>query len=157
MQYIGKLLIKPVTSEELKMDINVFIKDSEMPCLEKWQEELDKLNEEIKLNEEFSVKEDNGYIPCTIKGKEAGFEFYYDLFEDTMFDPEDDPDLKKKLDGRDRCVGFSIPGEKESIILGAYASAVLCKITNGLYWVDPDFVEAPDSVEKIREQLESIL
>ena len=136
----------------MSTDINVFIEDSRMISPDKWQGQLDSAAFPLELDYDFNPRKFFGFLPCRMAGELVGFEYSFDPLEDTMFDPEEDQQLSDIIGSRGICVGFRIPaGDPEQHIIAAVmAAATLTKATDGVLWLDPDFIETDDPVEWAR-------
>jgi hypothetical protein len=72
----------------MSLDINVFIEKSRMISPSDWQSHLDQEGFPLQLYPDFDPFKFSGMLPCEFDGEEAGFEYYFDVLEDTMFNPD---------------------------------------------------------------------
>ena len=140
----------------MSLDIHVFIEDNKMLSRNDWQEKIELAGFSVDLYPSFDTKIMSGMLPCKLDGQEAGFEYYYDALEDTMFDPTTDDALANRLQKRDICVGFSIAAglPEESVVAAMMAAATLANEADGLLWVDPDFIETDDPVSWAKQAIQ---
>jgi hypothetical protein len=141
----------------MSTDINVFIEDNRMIKPSEWQSQLDAADFPLELDSDFDPRDFFGFLPCKMAGETVGFEYSLDPLEDTMFDPEEDPQLTDIIGTRSICVGFRIPaGDPEQHIIAAVmAAAALARATEGVLWLDPDFIETDDPIQWARKAIGS--
>lgn len=139
----------------MSTDINVFIEDARMISPDEWQSQLDSASFPLELDNDFDPGSFFGFLPCKMAGELVGFEYSFDPLENTMFDPEEDPQLSGILASRDICVGFRMPAgdPEQNIIAAAMAAAALAKATDGVLWLDPDFIETDDPIKWARKAI----
>ena len=120
---------------------------------DKRQGQLDSAAFPLELDSGFDPWDFFGFLPCRMAGELVGFEYSFDPLEDTMFDPEEDLQLTDIIGSRNICVGFRIPAgdPEQNIITAIMATSTLAKATNGVLWLDPDFIETDDPVIWARE------
>ncbi len=97
-----------------------FIENAKIPSRVSWQEAIDRCGFNFQLDPDLKPFKDSGFVPCTLHGREAGFEIYYD--ETSEYPPE----LKRFADGRDGCIVFRWGGsmiECASVMIACYALA----------------------------------
>src|SRR5437870_1852808 len=61
--------------EAMSMELHVLAEDSRLPDARRWQEAINALGFDLKLDSSLSVREQTGFLPCTFKGRQSGFEF----------------------------------------------------------------------------------
>jgi hypothetical protein len=139
----------------MSLDINVFIEKSRMISPSDWQSHLDQEGFPLQLYPDFDPFKFSGMLPCEFDGEEAGFEYYFDVLEDTMFNPDSDPELAERLGARDICVGFSVSAglPERSAQAAMIAAATLASAAGGLLWIDPEFVETEDPIAMVKDGL----
>ena len=138
----------------MSVDINVFISRHRMPTPEEWQKQIDAAGFPLQLSTDFEVETTfSGYLPCTIYGEEVGFEYYFDVLEDTLFDPSE-PKTKSNIGDRDICVGFSAHGTDDAELAAAVmAAGALAKHCDGVLWVSDDFIPNVDPIAWAKESI----
>jgi len=130
----------------MSADIKVFINKNDMISAEKWSQLIVENEFELTFFPDFNVNELQGWLPCKYRGEDAGFEYYFDGLEDTMFSVENNP----KLLGKDTCISFSSPYEQVNLASAMIASAILVKYCHGVYWIMDDFESGEDPIEMAR-------
>lgn len=137
----------------MSTDLNVFVEKQKLLTPAQWQERIKTAGFPVAMDTDFDPAEFSGYLPATLKGEKVVFELCFDPLEDTMFDPEDDPELVPILGPRDLCVGFSIPGgaPEGSVDAAVMAAVVLARACDGACWVDPEFCETDELFQHARQ------
>ena len=137
----------------MSTDLNVFVEKQKLLTPAQWQQRIESDGFPMKLDTSFDPDDFSGYLPATLNGEEVVFELDFSPLEDTMFDPEDDPELVPILGPRDLCVGFCIPaGAPEgSVDAAVMAAAVLARACDGVCWVDPEFCGTDELLQHARE------
>ena len=136
----------------MSTDLNVFIEDSRMISPDIWQGQLDSAAFPLELDSDFNPRDFFGFLPCSMAGELVGFEYSFDPLEDTMFDPEEDQQRTDIIGSRSICVGFRIPAgdPEQNIIAAVMAASTLAKATDGVLWLDPDFIETDDLIDTLK-------
>src|SRR5262245_22732726 len=116
----------------MSMELHVLADDSRLPDARRWQEEIYALGFDLKLDSTLSVREQTGFLPCTFKGRESGFEF--DVFSASDI-VENYPDFKGRFAGRNTSANFRWGGDMVEMACALIASAALAKVCDGL-WFD---------------------
>ncbi|MBC2600479.1 hypothetical protein [Puniceicoccus vermicola] len=126
----------------------VFISEKAIPSRQEWQESIDALGYDFQLDSELKPKEDSGYSPCKLEGKETGVEIYYQAVAELVDDPSEIEELTK---GRDYCISFRWGGSMAECTCAIIASAALLKNFDGV--VSYEF-EAPSDLEALIKDLD---
>ncbi len=126
----------------------VFISEKAIPSRQEWQESIDALGYDFQLDSELKPKEDSGYSPCKLEGKETGIEIYYRPVTELVDDPSEIEELTK---GRDYCISFRWGGSMAECACAIIASAALIKNFDGV--VSYEF-EEPADLESLIKDLE---
>ena len=80
----------------------LLMKDS-VPGPEAWQRAIDELGFGLTIDPEFTPLESSGFRPCTIAGRESGFEISYDGVGELVGTY---PRVAELLGGHDACISF---------------------------------------------------
>ena len=85
-----------------------FINKSDIPTKEQLQGTIDQLGYDLKLDPELSLKEDEGFSPCVLKGEtDVGFELFCEPTSDVV---EDDEEFEEMAGGKDTCITMNWGG-----------------------------------------------
>lgn len=118
----------------MSMELHVLIAESRLPDRPQWQEEIDALGFDLKLDSSLlQLRESTGFLPCTLQRRKSGFEFC--IWEATAIS-ETNPELKEKFLGRDLSANFRWGGDLVEMACALIASAALAKLCDGV-WFDP--------------------
>ena len=108
----------------------------------------------MDLDTDFTWDDVSGWLPCTYKGVEAGFELdvadadELELFEDAGFAPEE----LEAIGDRDTVVTFTTRSEFRDLLVATLAAAVLCEMTDGLLSLsEPPFITGPEAIAWARD------
>ena len=114
-----------------------------------WADAIRAAGFEMAMDSEFSVDEFSGFLPCTLRGHEAGFEYAYE--------PVEDADTSK-IGDRDVRVSFVTGGDMRGLATAVIAAAVLCERCDGVLHDEEadEFVEAKDAMADARALLAEI-
>src|ERR1700722_14785722 len=106
----------------MSLEVYVLLKRSRLPSLASWQAPLDDSGLGIKMHIAFNPIEDSGFVPCSYKGSETGFEFFLGSRDDLV---ESYPDLKQKTDGLDTSATFAWSGGPSECVSAISSAAIL--------------------------------
>jgi hypothetical protein len=104
------------------MELHVLVADSRLPEQQRWQAAIDSLGYDLQLDPQLSVRENSGFVPCTFKGRESGFEFDVFPASDII---ETYPEFKEQFGGRDSSANFRWGGDLVEMACVLVASAAL--------------------------------
>src|SRR5262245_22063137 len=82
----------------MSMELHVLLESSRLPDVHQWQQTLDELGFDLKLEATKSVQDDTGFFPCSFKGRQSGFEF--DIFPASEI-AETYAEFEEQFTGRD--------------------------------------------------------
>jgi hypothetical protein len=135
----------------MSADLKVFIEKSKLPTREEWTKAIAEHGFDLEFHEEFNSNEMQGFLPCKLQGQDVGFEYYNDVLEDTMFNPDSTPEI----DGKDICISFSSSYEQGDLSSAMIAAGALVKLANGVYWVMEGFELNEDPIKMAQHVLEN--
>jgi hypothetical protein len=104
----------------------------------------------LVLDPEFDPARNHGYVPCTLAGADAGFEYVVQDIESYVAE-QDCADRRARIGKRDTAVSFVTRSRFEDLEAAMAAGAVLATTSGGLMWSDEagDFIDDP--VEAARD------
>jgi hypothetical protein len=117
----------------MSMELHVLVTASRLPDRQQWQAAIDSLGYDLHLDPELSVRDNTGFVPCTFKGQESGFEFDVFPASDII---ESYPEFEKQFERRDMSANFRWGGDLVEMACVLVASAALAKSGDGV-WFDP--------------------
>jgi len=120
----------------MSVDISVFAYKEKLPSFESFQHSISKVDDKLSVDEEFSILEHEGFVPCTYDGKECGFEYWIDDVNEELL--EDWELSAEELSGRDICITFTTRSDYTDLISSALSSSMLCHIADGLTFDDEE-------------------
>lgn len=97
-----------------------FLAKSKVPDRAGWQAAIDDCGFDLKLDPDLQPFEDSGYLPCKLKGRDSGFEIYYQ-------DAGELGDLNAIAGTHDHCISFRWGGDMAECACVMVASYVLAK------------------------------
>ena len=116
----------------------VFVESSKMVSPSKWQEAIKSNGFDMKLDTEFDVVSHTGFLPCTYRGQQAGFEYYYsDENSDDDFEDDEEIDDTEEVEfvgNRDASITLSTSSRILELMTSVIAAGVLCSITDGVLY-----------------------
>lgn len=62
----------------VSLELSVFLQSDRLPGVREWQAAIDSLPFPLQLYPELDIRENAGFVPCTLAGEESGFELYLD-------------------------------------------------------------------------------
>ena len=62
----------------MSVQTDVFLNPQSMPSPAVWARAIREAGFEMEMNSDFDVKTQAGFLPCSYKGKAAGFEYFYE-------------------------------------------------------------------------------
>lgn len=124
----------------------VFLVRAQLPTRDEWQRALTQHGFSLVLDRQFDPARREGYVPCTLAGRDAGFEYVLQDIE-TYVAEQDFADHRAQLGKRDIAVSFVTRSRFEHLQAAMAAAAVLATIADGLMWSD----EAGDFMDNVLE------
>jgi hypothetical protein len=126
----------------MSYDLMVYLKRSDMPAPSVWKNAISDAGFPVVLDDDFDVFSFAGFLPCSVDGEPAGFEYYVaptssDTFNELALAPE-----------LDLSVQFSIGSQPLELTAALAASSVLASISRGVL-VDPQEGEAIDATDAV--------
>ena len=139
----------------MSLEIYVLLKRSRLPSLASRQDALDGSGLGVKIHSTFNPVEDSGFVPCSYKDSESGFEFFLGSRADLI---ESYPDLKQKTEGLDTSAAFVWSGDLNEFVSAVSSAAILTQLSDGLMY-DPQEDQVfggSEAVLQARQTIESI-
>lgn len=135
--------------------IQIFVGAKGLPSVTEWQQALDDLGFNVKLDASVNPAKHSGYWPAVFEGRETGFEFYLDLSKEVL---RDYPHLKYRVGGSKHCVSFVLHSDMLELCAASAAAAALTSLTKGLwYYADGDVVyDASEAVASARQDVKMV-
>ncbi len=106
----------------MSMELHAFLRSSNMPTRDDWQERIGELGFPIELDREMDIGNDMGFSPCNVNGKVSGFEIYFEDAKDVL---KHYPECAKSVGDRNRCITFRWGGDLIECGCTLVASAAL--------------------------------
>lgn len=138
----------------MSVTTDVFVMRRRLPTPQAWLAAIHAAGFEMDLDTDFTWDDVSGWLPCTYKGVEAGFELdvadaeELELFEDIGFTPEE----LEAIGNRDTIVTFTTRSEFRDLMVATLAAAVLCQMTDGLLCPsEPPFITGPEAIAWARD------
>jgi hypothetical protein len=97
-----------------------FLEKDKVPNRQAWQAAIDECGFDFQLDPGLKPFEDSGFLPCTLRGRDAGFEIYY------TGSPELLREFGDLAQGKDYCISFrwgSSMAECASVMIASYTLA----------------------------------
>lgn len=117
----------------MSMELHVLVKDSRLPDVRRWQESIHALGFDLKLDPSLSIRDNTGFVPCTFKDQQSGFEFDISPASDIV---ETFPEFEQRFAGRNMSANFRWGGDMVEMACALVASAALAELCDGV-WFDP--------------------
>ena len=106
-----------------------------VPSRDQWQQAIDNLGRDFKLDPELKPNEDSGFLPCKLNGNQTGFEIYYEPANEYT---NAYADLAQKIGDRDWCITFRWGGDMAECVCVLIASAALIDSSNAIIYYPDD-------------------
>jgi len=118
----------------MSMELHVLVEDSRLPDIGQWQNAVDALGFNLKLDPTLVVREHTGFVPCAFKGQSSGFEFDVSPASTVA---QAYAEFKDQFSGRDTSANFRWGGDLNEMACSLIASVALAQVCGGL-WFDPE-------------------
>jgi hypothetical protein len=139
----------------MSMELHVLVDDSRLPDARHWQGTIVALRFDLKLDPSLSVRDNRGFLPCTFKGRQSGFEFdtfpASDIFETY-------PEFQQRFSGYNLSANFRWGGDLVEMACALIASATLAKLCGGV-WFDPQegmSLNAQEALEQVKTYVAAV-
>ena len=113
----------------MSVEMVVFVRKERMVSPIEWQDAISKNGFAMEIDTVFDVEEFSGFLPCKYKGKEAGFEYYYQKLGNDIED-----DIRQHIADRDIAVVFVTHSDFRELMTSVIAVGVLSAITDGVIY-----------------------
>lgn len=118
----------------MSLELHAFLRSSNMPTRDGWQEQIGELGFSIELDREMDIGNDRGFSPCSVNGQVSGFEIYFEDAKDVV---KLCPEIADSLGDRDRCISFRWGGDLVECGCALVASAALASAYDAVVY-SPD-------------------
>jgi hypothetical protein len=105
----------------------VFYASGRTPTITAWQQAIDRLGVDVRLDSITDPSTHSGYLPTTYKGQSSGFEFSTADAGDAA-----DEDLVRMLGERDRVAEFTTHDDMTELVCACYAAAAFAHAADGV-------------------------
>ena len=102
------------------LEQHAFLRKGSVPSGADWQAAIDRLGLAFQLDPTLTPFEDSGFLPCSLAGKETGFEIYYEPAESLLASY---PQLREGIGDRDYAISFRWGGDMAECASVLIASA----------------------------------
>jgi hypothetical protein len=126
----------------VSIDLTVYLRRSAMPTPSAWQQAIAATGLPVELDTDFDPDTFTGYLPCKLRGVDAGFEYFSDSLS-----PEDAASLDAPP-GVDYSVNLVVHSDPRELASAVVAAAALASASGGLL-VDPQSGESYPAAEAL--------
>jgi hypothetical protein len=109
----------------MSTEINVRLKRHSLPTPFIWQNAIRDAGFQMEIDSDFDPYHHGGFLPCSVEGKESGFEYYTDVHKDPK--SLNFPNIREL----EMAVSFVTHSDFLELACAVMASGVLCLISNG--------------------------
>lgn len=120
----------------MSVDITVFVHKEKLPTLETLKNAINELDNQLNIDEEFSINDHEGFVPCSYNGEECGFEYWIEEVDDELLDEWEI--TKEEISDRNMYLTFATRSGFTDLISSALISSAFCKISDGLSFDDDE-------------------
>jgi hypothetical protein len=133
----------------MSIEVRVFLRDDRLPTHGEWQREINERGVDLVL-EEFSTRDQVGFVPAKLHGEDCGFEYLY-CPKDEL---DDDEELQAAYGDRDRVALFKWHSSDVDGAAAVEAACVLAAITNGIFFEcsSGEFAVGSDAYQLIADE-----
>jgi hypothetical protein len=117
----------------MSVDLCVFLHDHRLPSCDEWQAAIDAEGRDLKLDD-FSPREQTGFVPCMLNVKDCGFEYFFAPVESGEAN-----EVLEKIGDRDRVVTLSFHSSELDMRAATIAAAALTTLSDGVYFDGENF------------------
>ena len=117
----------------MSMDVYVFLKKSDLPPVNIWQNSLAEFDFPVDLYSTFDPNKDSGFVPCKLRGAVTGFEYFLSPIGEIA---STYPDLKEMAQLYDTAAVFSWGSRLDECAVALIAAATLATSCSGIMY-DP--------------------
>lgn len=111
----------------MSVDLHVFLDPARMVTPEQWAKAVKDAGFGVEMDTDFDPATFTGFLPCKYKGKEAGFEYFYQVLQGSELKEFGIGDLT-----RPGCVTFSTRSDFREFASSMICAAVLSSIVDGV-------------------------
>jgi hypothetical protein len=128
----------------MALEQHALLRKESVPSRAEWQAAIAHLGFDLQLDLELKPFESSGFLPCTLAGKQSGFEIYYEPADEIV---KAYPHLKEKTGSRHYSISFRWGGDMAEGACVMIASAALAKSFDAvLYYPDDDLLYSSDDL-----------
>jgi hypothetical protein len=115
----------------MSLELYVCLQQARLPTVKAWEEALQAEGFDLTFDDEFALTDHSGFLPVVHNGVDTGFEFYLDPLDD---DALPYPEARSAASDCDQVAAFRLGGDERELAAALCASAVLAKMTGGVYY-----------------------
>lgn len=133
----------------MSYDLMVYLKRSDMPTPGVWKRAITDAGFAVALDDDFNVFSFTGFLPCSVDGELAGFEYYV---APTSAEDFSELGLAPELGFS---VQFSIGSRPQELTAALAASSVLASVSGGVLvdLQEGEVINANDAIYWVNNQL----
>jgi hypothetical protein len=135
--------------------IQIFVGPKGLPTISEWQQAIDGLGFNVKLDPSVDPATHSGYWPAVFEDRETGFEFYLDTSKDVL---RHYSHIKSKVGGSKFCASFVLHSDMLELGAASAAAAALTSLTNGVwFYADGDVLyDASEAIASARQDVKMV-
>jgi hypothetical protein len=126
-----------------------FLRSSSMPTRDELQQAIDRAGFDLKLDADYQPRTNVGFVPCTLNGKEAGVEMYFDDSKELL------DSFREIAEDRDCCISFRWGGGMQECACAMIVSFALAESFDAI--VSYEGEPPPESMRAFRQETESAI
>lgn len=128
----------------MSLEQHAFIARENVPSVTEWQTAITQLGFDLQLDSGLQPFEDSGFVPCTLKSKETGFEIYYESADELG---NTYPHIREQIESRNFAISFRWGGDMAECACVLIASAALAKSFDAIvYYPEDDLFYTVDAL-----------
>lgn len=112
----------------MSLMMQVFLSRERMVTPVQWADAIRAQGFDMQLDTDFDIRTFTGFLPCRYKGKDAGFEYFFEPVSASELDAR----TREVVGDRDTLVSFTTHSGFRDLMTSVIASGVLCSITGGV-------------------------
>ena len=111
----------------MSVDLHVFLSPDRMPSPSAWAQAISTAGFDVVLDQDFEPSSFSGFLPCTYKGKPAGFEYFFQVLAEPELSRWGIADPARPL-----CITFATRSDFREFASSMISAAVLASMADGL-------------------------
>jgi hypothetical protein len=142
----------------VSLNVHVFLRRHDLPTVVSWQDAIAANDFPMELGRTFNPFVDSGFVPCSFRGTQTGFEYY---LSDRNSVGESYPDLQADIEDFDAAVSLRWGGDLNECATAVMSAAALTILVKGLMYYPNDqirisFSEAAEYGRKTLAEIDSV-